>query len=457
MALHGTVDLFVAGPDFYAGCAATPGNLKNGWCDFKLLGERLLAEHTESSAKLGAIWYLAPLVPPRALRSFAEHRKQSLWLRAQSTSVTRIIVDAQQTAKPRGQLMAGREFRCRTEAEAVSQLRQAERAREAIVISGWHQRPSTLLSLLEEEYDGRSLVLVPPDSQMPETRNAKRFRHLDLRDSRLPDDVSAEVSWKEYERLKADGRLVEKWCTDVRQGLMPGLAGRLSKRPYRDPVAWLKAVRSDTSVRVDLQEKVARELSSHPVRDRRLERDSDCIDFIARRLIDAAARNVIEERGGQYIPHPDHLEDPGEWIFESERDSIRSGSDLIHRAASLYPAVEICDAARSQLLAMTGSEAHFGWVLKALAIANREMLAWVGGQFPHSRLPGPATGESESVMASPQLRRMRCFTTQTGETLLFEHHMKHVGFGLRMHYRVDQERRRLMIGYVGKHLRTALY
>ncbi|SPF54796.1 hypothetical protein SBA4_6610003 [Candidatus Sulfopaludibacter sp. SbA4] len=452
-----TVDLFVEGADFYSGSAVTAGNLKDGWCDFKVLGERLLEEHMGSSPKLGAIWYLTPLVSPRALRSFAEHRKQGLWLRAQNMSVTRIIVDPQQSARPRGQLVSGRECRCRTEGEAVSRLRQTDRARQAMVISGCHQRSSTLLSFLDEEYDDRNLVLVPPDFQMPDISNARQFCHRDLKDSRLPDNIPGGVSWKDYARLKSDGRLVERWCNDALSALTAGLVSRLSKRPYRDPGTWLKKVLDDASFRTDMQEKVARFLPSLPVKDRRLDRDPCCTEFIARKLIDAAAKNIVADRGGRYVRHPDHMEGPGEWILEPPSASIRSGWDLVNRAASLYPAVEICDGAKSQVLAMTGSEGHFGWVLKALAAANREMLAWVGGPFPHSKLPGPATGESYSVMASPQLRRMRCFTTRTGENLLFEHHMKHVGLNIRMHYRVDQDRRRLMIGYVGRHLPTALF
>ena len=301
-------------------------------------------------------------------------------------------------------------------------------------------------------------MLAPPDFQMHETRNARQFCHLDLRDSRLPDHISGAVSWREYERLKSDGKLVERWYDDALSELTPRLVSRLIKRPYRDdPGTWLKRVGDDASVRTDMQEKVARFLPSRPVKDRRLERDPLCTDYIARKLVNAAAGHILEERGGGYVRDPDHVQGPGEWISEPQSASIRSGWDLVNQAARLYPAVEICDGARSQILAMVGSEGHFGWLLKALTAANREMLDWAGGPFPHSKLPGPATGESSSVMASPQLRRMRCFTIRTGESLLFEHHMKHVGLNMRMHYRVDQVRRRLVVGYVGRHLPTTLY
>lgn len=452
-----TVDLFVVGEDFYLGSAISEGNLKDGWCDFEALGEALVKTHAGSSRKLGEIWYLASQVCRAAQRSFAEYEKQGLWLRAQGRKVSRIIVDGGQTVEHRGQLIAGREFRCRTEDVAVSQLRRTDRGQQAMVISSLnHERASPLLSFLGEEYDGRSVVLVPPDLPMLDSRNAIQFSHSDLRASRFRDDISLEA-WKKYERLKSDGKLAQRWFEDALLVLGPGLTKRMGRRQYRDPRAWHRLVRDDTEVLADLEKRTALFLPSHPVKDRRLEREAECIRFIARKLIDAAARRILDDRGVRLVSTLDHLDSPENWIFASQSASIRSGRDLIARAASMYAAIEICQVAKSQIIAMTGTEGHFGWLLKALAAANREMCAWEGGPFPHNKLPGPPTGESYSVMNSPHLRRMRCFKTGTGENLLFEHHMKHAGLNMRIHYRVDQDRRLLLIGYVGKHLPTALF
>lgn len=162
----------------------------------------------------------------------------------------------------------------------------------------------------------------------------------------------------------------------------------------------------------------------------------------------AAVRNVS---------HPDHFTDHEEWILASQISSILNGRELVAQAATAYPAIEICEGAEAQILALTGTERHFKWVLEAFAAGNREMLAWKGGPFPHHKLPGPASGESPSVRNSQRLMSMRSFTNRSAEKLLFEHHMKHRGQNIRMHYRVDSERRLLMIGYVGEHLPTALY
>jgi hypothetical protein len=56
----------------------------------------------------------------------------------------------------------------------------------------------------------------------------------------------------------------------------------------------------------------------------------------------------------RHVSQPDHFKDHEEWIFASQRSSIRNGRDVIAQAADLYPAIEICEGAEAQILAMTG-------------------------------------------------------------------------------------------------------
>ncbi|HTD43259.1 MAG TPA: hypothetical protein VK687_03725, partial [Bryobacteraceae bacterium] len=119
-----------------------------------------------------------------------------------------------------------------------------------------------------------------------------------------------------------------------------------------------------------------RVLESRFSEDRHLTQEEACIEFIARSMIKIVADDIYGERWGR---------EP------QEGSAIRCGRDVIAQADRVYPAIEICKEAERQILATTGNERHFSWVLDALAKANREMLAWTGGPFPHDRLPGPAT------------------------------------------------------------------
>lgn len=106
------------------------------------------------------------------------------------------------------------------------------------------------------------LALVPPDLPMPDSKNTKQSSHSDLRGFRFQ-GKSSEETWKDYEQLKSDGKLVQRWYEDMLLALGAGLTKRLNKRPDRDPT-WLKRVRGDTNCCADLRKKIALLLPSHP-------------------------------------------------------------------------------------------------------------------------------------------------------------------------------------------------
>ncbi len=159
----------------------------------------------------------------------------------------------------------------------------------------------------------------------------------------------------------------------------------------------------------------------------------------------------------RHVSHPDHFRDHEDWLQREQKLSIRTGSDLVAQAPALYPNVELGIEAQKDIASLSGAERHFSWVVECLESANREILAWTNGPFPHNNLPGPATGESESVRRSPARMRMRVFPSATGEPVQFEHHMKDKRNNKRMYYRVDTERKMIVIGILCGHLETAQY
>jgi|GEM_PF-1070837 len=163
------------------------------------------------------------------------------------------------------------------------------------------------------------------------------------------------------------------------------------------------------------------------------------------------------------IPHCRHASDPAhwdihaEWIEQCYRSGIHDGAALWAMAPQLFPRLEFCGDAPGQLQSLTGNERYFQWVINCLFDADLECSRWTVGQFPHSALPGPASGESKPVHDNPDLRRHRMFRTPTGELLMFEHHMKNKAENKRIHYLVDESRRRIIIAYVGDKLPTGNY
>jgi hypothetical protein len=146
-----------------------------------------------------------------------------------------------------------------------------------------------------------------------------------------------------------------------------------------------------------------------------------------------------------------------EFITAAQLSGIVDGPSLLKRIGESLEHIELCGDTPKQIRELTGSERHFAWIVRSIWSANDQCADWKSGDFPHSLLPGPATGESSSVHNNPELRQMRVFTMQSGERVMFEHHMKNASENQRIHYLADKKRKKILIAYVGTHLPTARF
>jgi hypothetical protein len=432
-------DLFIVGADFYSGSVGK--SLKNGWCDFEALGQDQAQERFGNNWRLGRVWYMAERVPKDALRGFEEHDRQNTWLKAQGAKVVRVVIDSKQLKKSHPPLVAG-EFSFRREADAIDAIRGSALAPAAMVISTGNEQAS-LLTFLDERYRQQQKILLPPESEVDQIAGKHRLEHSDLEAARLAGYQNDEL-WNSYLSSRDHKTVVAHWLAKISDSeVRRWLHKLLNDLLPRSPKDFLTNAPADPKILAKALSRIDPYLEAHPNDNHHLARDRRCSEFIARSLIKVVADDVFGERFG---PEPE------------QRPSIRNGLDLIAQADRMYPKIEICEVAERQIRAMTGTEKYFCWVLDALDTANREMLAWNGGPFPHHMLPGKPAPESGSVMNNRRLRAMRCFRTRRGEDLPFEWHMKHKAENQRIHYLVDPKRSRLlMIGYVGPHLPTPTY
>ncbi len=160
--LKNTVDLFVVGEDFYRG--STKKQLANGWCDFPAFGRAQVKGCFGDSVDLGTIWYVTHKVDASSLRSFAEHRRQQMWLRNQGSNVACIIIDEGKNEPITDDIpSSGERFHYATENAAITALTRAQLAPNAMVIAAEYEKRPEVLSFLHERYDGEEILLVPPD------------------------------------------------------------------------------------------------------------------------------------------------------------------------------------------------------------------------------------------------------------------------------------------------------
>ena len=146
---------------------------------------------------------------------------------------------------------------------------------------------------------------------------------------------------------------------------------------------------------------------------------------------------------------PDHVIRNALWIKERLRGDVRSGRELWERRDELLPSLQFCDSVKHQLeelipLLVPAVARH----LFALDSYCRD---WTAGGFNPSEIPLTISMESEPTLAQYGLERT--FTCPDGVSRLFNWHSKGTPGPFRIHF-VPAGPGELIIGYVGRHLRT---
>ena len=139
--------------------------------------------------------------------------------------------------------------------------------------------------------------------------------------------------------------------------------------------------------------------------------------------------------------------------------SISSGKELYEQHKTLYPELELCGKAQSQLTIWPHSHSILEQDKESLAVLNKFCEQWQQDIFPdysHQKLRElglnhQVSGESTTVKQTPKLLRFRQFYLPTGKKVDFKNHIK-LSDGIRLHFYHETESRIIYIGYIGNHL-----
>ena len=142
------------------------------------------------------------------------------------------------------------------------------------------------------------------------------------------------------------------------------------------------------------------------------------------------------------------------WIDDRQRSEIGSGPQLLEEAADVLPRLDFTPSCRDQLADLTGNERPFREVVRHLLALNRRAATWFDGPF-EAGCEVPCSDESETVLNTARFRKARTFQCDDGEARLFSWHSKINAQAWRIHFIADAGRRRVLVGYVGRHLPTA--
>ncbi|MDE0401475.1 MAG: hypothetical protein OXL96_27070 [Candidatus Poribacteria bacterium] len=155
----------------------------------------------------------------------------------------------------------------------------------------------------------------------------------------------------------------------------------------------------------------------------------------------------------RHVSRSRHLsEDHAIWIEERIRGTVRTGIELLQRARVLFPNLEFCRGARKQIEDSAASSMPLSSVLEQLFALEKLGNAWVQGEFNYRKIHN-ASPESPSTMS--KYGDQRRFVCPDGRRRTFEWHLKSLPSPWRIHIWADSRQKKILIGYVGRHLPTA--
>jgi hypothetical protein len=177
-----------------------------------------------------------------------------------------------------------------------------------------------------------------------------------------------------------------------------------------------------------------------------VEDEADLVEY------DETVRHMCEES---------HLQSHEKWIAERLKTIVRNGKELLKKAQEWYPNLLFCKDAEAQLKQLPGNTPEFRRIITRLFELERYCQQWEHGGFEVNAIPN-ASNESDSTMQ--QYGRLRMFICPDGQSRSFGFHLKGIPGHWRIHIWPDVEgvfressdsRRKILIGYIGRHLPTS--
>ncbi|MFZ3218281.1 MAG: hypothetical protein WA192_19700 [Candidatus Acidiferrales bacterium] len=151
------------------------------------------------------------------------------------------------------------------------------------------------------------------------------------------------------------------------------------------------------------------------------------------------------------VPHAStsaHLDANLTWLQTTETAPPVDGHDLWDRRVELFPNLDFCASVESQIRILGGNQRRFQLVLRGFSDLQRYCGNWVTDNFDINAL-SRASGESQSTLQ--RFGGERTFLCPDGEFRIFEFHLKRND--TRIHFLEHAQTKRILVGYVGDHLR----
>lgn len=156
------------------------------------------------------------------------------------------------------------------------------------------------------------------------------------------------------------------------------------------------------------------------------------------------------------VPHASrarHLDDHADWLRRFKTPAPATGLHLWQQKGTLFQSLDFCGCTEDQVVSLGGDGPRLNAVMRGLRDLNRYCEDWTSGGF---NIKAIASASGESAPTLQKYGDQRKFICPDGKYRTFTWHKK-LSDGLRIHFFDFPAQRRLLIGYVGKHLDTVKY
>jgi hypothetical protein len=157
-----------------------------------------------------------------------------------------------------------------------------------------------------------------------------------------------------------------------------------------------------------------------------------------------------------------HLRELAVWIQQRQQAEIdqklkkvQTGTELWNQRSTLFPSLEFCAVVQEQLQEHAPQPDHIKAVRLRLLYLEQYSQQWRAGGFDEKQLAGNASPESDATLDHPEYGPKRVFQCPDGQEQMFSWHLKMGSW--RLHFYPDEERKFIIVGYIGPHLPTVKY
>ncbi len=170
--------------------------------------------------------------------------------------------------------------------------------------------------------------------------------------------------------------------------------------------------------------------------------------------LDSETNTVHHSINLRHASRPEHVAEHVDWIRKKKQDAILDGESFTKLAPTVFRNLQFAASAYANVKDLSGTDSKLRLALKKISDLNDVCSSWFAGPFPFERVPFKIDPESESTLN--QFSAQRTFLCPDNQMRIFSDHFR-LNSGWRVHLYVDSNERKIIIGYVGPHLPTALF